>query len=153
MPTILPPTHLTADSAYVVEDYPYGYRLRCRIRYWLDVHPKHGARFMSQTTNPKKGNVWNKPKASTYSRFAAAMFLDDAGHCHHAGAHEYMGTDDLVAWRDTYGEGVPESMRKYLNGMIAAKLAYDANRTSDDKLSVGLPEARAAFVAAIKGEN
>jgi hypothetical protein len=27
--------HVDADSAYVVDDYPYGGRLRCRIRYWI----------------------------------------------------------------------------------------------------------------------
>jgi hypothetical protein len=27
--------HIDADTAYVVDDYPYGYRLRCRIRYWV----------------------------------------------------------------------------------------------------------------------
>jgi len=29
--------HVDADSAYVVEDYPYGGALRCRIRYWIDT--------------------------------------------------------------------------------------------------------------------
>jgi hypothetical protein len=43
--------------------------LRCKIRYWLEFHPKRGFRFVSQTTNPKRGNVWNKPKASTFMRF------------------------------------------------------------------------------------
>src|SRR6516165_4444148 len=58
--------HISPETAYVVEDYPYGLRLRCRIRYWLEHTPKRGFRFWSQTTNPKRGNIWNKPKASTY---------------------------------------------------------------------------------------
>jgi hypothetical protein len=29
--------HVDADTAYVVDDYPYGRVLRCRIRYWIDT--------------------------------------------------------------------------------------------------------------------
>jgi hypothetical protein len=27
--------HVSPQTAYLVEDYPYGRRLRCRIRYWI----------------------------------------------------------------------------------------------------------------------
>ena len=70
--------HVSPETAYVVSDYPYGFTLRCQIRYWLEHSPRHGFRLMSQTSNPKKpGLVWNKPKGSTYCRFGGAMFLDD----------------------------------------------------------------------------
>jgi hypothetical protein len=32
MKTILP-DHTTPETAYVVDDYPYGFTLRCKIRY------------------------------------------------------------------------------------------------------------------------
>jgi hypothetical protein len=76
--------HVSEDTAYLVNDYPYGYTLRCKIRYWLHTADK-GAyrdqmRLMSQTTNPKmKGQVWNKPKASTYAPWAV-MYLDSRGY-------------------------------------------------------------------------
>jgi hypothetical protein len=61
MKTILPPVHLSPETAYLVSDYPYGFRLRCKIRYWLEHHPKRGTRFVSQTTNPNAaGEVWNR---------------------------------------------------------------------------------------------
>lgn len=82
--------HTSLETAYLVDDYPYGFRLRCTIRYWLEYHPKRGFRFVSQTSNPKRpGLVWNKPKASTYCRFGGAMYLDDVGHVHWAGLTEY----------------------------------------------------------------
>jgi hypothetical protein len=28
--------HTSPETAYLVEDYPYGFRLRCQIRYWLE---------------------------------------------------------------------------------------------------------------------
>ena len=45
--------HTTRETAYLVNDYPYGFRLRCKIRYWLEYKKGHGHRPVSQTTNPK----------------------------------------------------------------------------------------------------
>jgi hypothetical protein len=138
--------HISPDTAYVVADYPYGFRLRCTIRYWLDAN-RNGVRMMMQTSNPKKGDIWNKPKAGTYSRFGAALYLDEAGHVHCAGLTEYTDGAQAAAWRDTYGAGVPESARELMNRWVAAKLAYDAARTKADPLQVGLTEAARAFCA------
>jgi hypothetical protein len=138
--------HVSPETAFVVDDYPYGFQLRCKIRYWLEYHPTRGFRFVSQTTNPKRGDIWNKPKASTYSRFGSCMFLDDAGHVQWSGLSEYSSGAEAKAWSDQYRDGVPEAGRAMLDKWVAAKLAYDANRQPGDPLDVGLPEARRAFV-------
>ena len=138
--------HISPETAYVVEDYPYGFRLRCKIRYWIEFKPKKGFRFVSQTTNPKRpGEVWNKPKASTYSMFGGAMFLDENEHVQFTGLNEYSDGKKATAWAETYGAGVPEAGRLIHSKWVAAKAAYDANRNSGDPLAVGLPEARKAF--------
>ena len=100
--------HVSPETAYVVNDYPYGYRLRCQIRYWIEFKPKFGFRFMSQTTNPKRpGTVWNTPKGGTYSMFGMAMFLDEkTGHVHHAGLGEYGDGKEAEAWQAKNCEGV-----------------------------------------------
>ena len=69
-------------TAFVVEDYPYGFRLRCSIRYWLETSSTHGVRLMTQTSNPKRGNVWNKAKASDLRGALrwGVVFLDENGH-------------------------------------------------------------------------
>ncbi len=36
--------HISPETAYVVEDYPYGYTLRCTIRYWLETATKGSAK-------------------------------------------------------------------------------------------------------------
>ena len=92
--------HISPETAYVVEDYPYGFRLRCKIRYWIEFKPKKGFRFLSQTTNPKRpGEVWNKPKASTYSMFGGAMYLDEStGYVQFAGLNEYSDGAEAKAW-------------------------------------------------------
>jgi hypothetical protein len=72
--------HVSEDTAYLVDDYPYGRQLRTQIRYWLHTADRGAAtgqvRLMSQTRNPKlPGEPWNKPKASTYYQWAV-MILD-----------------------------------------------------------------------------
>jgi hypothetical protein len=76
--------HTSPDTAYLVEDYPYGRRLRCTIRYWVETATKGAAkgkqRFVSQTTNPRQpGQAWNNPHAATYSALVV-LYLDEQKH-------------------------------------------------------------------------
>lgn len=66
--------HTNENNAYIVNDYPYGFTLRTKIRYWIESNNK-GDRFCSQTLNPKT-NLWNKPKKSTYCSIEI-LFLDE----------------------------------------------------------------------------
>jgi hypothetical protein len=92
----LPAIYTDADHAYTVDDYLYGFRLRCKIRYWLEYRRGHGFHVASQTSNPKKpDNPWNKPKVSIYSPFAV-LILDDIGHVQCVGVSVY----DLEALED-----------------------------------------------------
>lgn len=85
--------HTSEDTAYLVDDYPYGYTLRTQIRYWIETKKNFGQRFVSQTLNPKTGK-WNKPKASTYHA-VLVLGLDEEDHvvCH--GTSYY---DDAEVW-------------------------------------------------------
>lgn len=103
---ILPLIHNSPETGYLVEDYPYGFRLRCKIRYWLETNNK-GTRFCHQTTNPKCGNVWNKPKYSTYSH-SMAMYLDDQNHVTWAGVTEHTDTKEFRAYLDTYQDNITD---------------------------------------------
>lgn len=95
--------HISPETAHVVEDYPYGFRLRCKIRYWLESHPKRGFRFCSQTTNPKRaGEPWNNPKASTYTLLAACMYRNDEGHITWDGLSEYSDAAQVLAFCQKY---------------------------------------------------
>lgn len=119
--------HTTPETAYVVNDYPYGFRLRCKIRYWLEwAGSKKGFRLWSQTTNPKKSfECWNKPKASTFCRFGGGMFLDDAGHVDWAGLTEYSSIEECVSFRDHFGATMPEEAQTFLKYWITRKLQYE----------------------------
>lgn len=72
--------HTDVDSAYLVEDYPYGGGLRCHARFWVETgekKPNKGAqRFVRQTTNPNRpGDVWNRPRYHTYAK-TVTLYLD-----------------------------------------------------------------------------
>lgn len=108
--------HYTPETGLVVRDYPYGFVLRCQIRYWLEVHPKRGTRFVSQTTNPKKGDVWNLPKKSTYC-IVGAMYLDEKGYVQWAGLSAY-DTSKAKDWLKTYRAGLTEDQIKFCEGLI-----------------------------------
>jgi len=122
--------HISPETAFVVNDYPYGFRLRCKIRYWLEFSPNKGFRFVSQTTNPKRTNEFdgteNKPKKSTYFRFGGAMYLDEQNHVTWTGAHEYMDTHKFVEWAKEFGSAVPEIGRISFKSWLGKKIAYES---------------------------
>lgn len=121
--------HVSPETAFVVADYPYGFRLRCQKRYWLEFKAKQGVRLVSQTTNPKRpGVVWNKPKASTYCRFGGCMYLDEQDHVQWSGLSEYTDAAEAAAWCEQYGQGNHPEAGKLAAMWVAAKRAYEAKK-------------------------
>ena len=126
--------HTSEASAYVVADYPYGFRERTQIRYWLESKPKKGWRFVSQTLNPKT-NRWNKPKASTYMDWGGAMFLDEKGHVHWDGVGPYSDEKKILAFVTTFPGAdlrelkkvVPAKLR-FLRGMVSGEVFMTVNK-------------------------
>ena len=134
--------HTSPETAIVIDDYPYGFRLRCKIRYWLEHHPKRGTRFCSQTTNPKKSaiaDIWNKPKASTYADVAGAMFTDENGHVKWSGLNYYGDADACAAWLCEYRVGLPAEVANRVDKLIDQKRVYErAKATGMDYRYAGL---------------
>jgi hypothetical protein len=127
MPKILN-GHNSPETAYIVSDYPYGFKLRCKIRYWIET-TKYGQRFVSQTTNPKKiGEPWNAPKCGTYSPIVI-MFLDEQDHVEKAHLSPYE-TSKVVEFIEKYGEdSVADPYRQHIVSLIlAAKARHEAPR-------------------------
>ena len=111
--------HTSEATAYVVDDYPYGFRERTQIRYWLEHKPKKGWRFVSQTLNPKTSR-WNKPKASTYLEWGGAMYLDEKGHVHWDGVGPYSDEQKILAFVTAF----PGSDLRELKKVVPAKLKF-----------------------------
>ena len=114
--------HVSPETAFVVDDYPYGFRLRTEIRYWIETKPKKGQRFVSQTLNPKTGR-WNKPKASTYSPLLVMVRNPENGYVSVEGLRSYgWSTEENIQSFEQrravalgeYERQTIASMRKYL---------------------------------------
>lgn len=96
--------HTSPETAYLIEDYPYGFKLRTEKRVWIEEHPKKGFRLASQTRNPKiAGNPWNKVVYSTYVDSGAGMFLDEEGHVQWTGIGVYTRPAEISAFVHKFG--------------------------------------------------
>ena len=126
--------HTSEATAYLVDDYPYGFRERTQIRYWLEHKPKKGWRFVSQTLNPKTNRL-NKPKASTYMDWGGAMFLDDKGHVHWDGVGPYSDEKKILAFVTTFPDADLRELRKvvpaklkFLRGLLSGEVFFTVNK-------------------------
>ena len=116
--------HVSPETAYVVDDYPYGFRLRCKIRHWLESN-KNGTRMWSQTTNPKvSGEVWNKPKASTYSP-VMVMYLNEENHVHQNGIGIYRSHAEIIKFECEYGDAFTENDKKLVGAFAKIAVAME----------------------------
>ena len=127
--------HVSPETAFLVNDYPYGFRLRCKIRYWLESSPNKGVRFCSQTTNPKRGDTWNKPKASTYSRFGGAMYLDENNHVQWSGVGEYDSCQELINFKNEFYAAIPAEFRPVFDSWLKKKIDFN-NLKAEGKIEM-----------------
>lgn len=121
--------HTGPETAFVVQDYPYGFRLRCQIRYWVETRDGFGQRFVSQTSNPKRpGLVWNKSKAGTYHALAA-MYQDEAtGYVKYVALSPYADAAEEDAFEREWE--LDEWQRNVLALRRKARAAYEARKTA-----------------------
>lgn len=123
--------HVSPDTAKLVEDYPYGYTLRCSIRYWIETKKGKGQRLVSQTTNPKRGNIWNAPKASTYTNIRVLYINDENGHVEHDGLSFYADAEKITAFEAEYAPALTsERDQKELRLLKALNARQEALRAA-----------------------
>jgi len=121
--------HTSQETSYLVEDYPYGFRLRCKIRYWIEYKKGKGFRFWSQTSNPKvPGLVWNKPKASTYTENAMFMYLDSNDHVQWRGLGIYNTDKETREFLEAYREFINPKWLPVLERWVHLKEAYEKKK-------------------------
>jgi hypothetical protein len=130
--------HTTIETAYVVNDYPYGFRLRCKIRYWLEYAKGKGFRLCSQTTNPKVPvERWNTPKKSTYSMLGV-MGLDEQGHVTWTGCSMY-DFEKLAEFETVYGTQFDETQQAVCTAARKAYERYQAAKAARERLTAATP--------------
>lgn len=111
--------HTSPETAFVVEDYPWGFRLRTKIRYWIESKDAKngGQRFVSQTVNPKTG-AWCAPKYSTYSPLMV-MYLDCNSHLKISALSCYSSLEEILKFKDTHLQNLTEFQKEKIKEMIA----------------------------------
>jgi hypothetical protein len=122
--------HVSPETAYVVEDYPYGFRLRCKCRFWIEK-PNKGAgkgkyRAMTQTTDPKFSfEKWNKPKSGVYMEQLFLYQDESDGHTKFHGFSEYYQVKDVEETMKMFEGQFTEEEKVKLNSyyQIALKVA------------------------------
>lgn len=112
----------TEQNPFLVNDYPYGFRLRTQARYYIETTPKKGDRFVFQTLNPKN-NRWNTPKKSTYSNLGA-MYLDEKQHVQFAGVTIYTSPEKVEAFVTEIGgmSALNEDQQKMYKQLMGIKI-------------------------------
>jgi hypothetical protein len=125
--------HNSIETARLVEDYPYG-GYRTQIRFWVERHAKKGARFCSQTLNPKTQR-WNNPKKGTYHLLGVELYLDENDHVKPEILHEYSKPSEVQAYLEHFPESpdllvVKVWVKKkiqYLQGCISGQVFFTIN--------------------------
>lgn len=111
--------HTSFQTAHITPDYPYGFKLRCKRAIWIETATKGSGkgqqRIMTATTNPKRGDIWNKPKASTYSLFKILYIDPDTGYVESTGFNGFHRTEFLEEW----GPYLTEQQTKIVNAYAA----------------------------------
>ncbi|WP_203785974.1 hypothetical protein [Paractinoplanes rishiriensis] len=122
--------HTSKDSAYLVDDYPYGRTLRCKIRYWVETATKGAKkgqqRFVRQTTNPKaEGEPWNTAHPGQYGPLVF-LYLDEQDHVQHIGVSQYGVTPQADARIRLLGiyDQMTTDQRHLYDAMVAVSRRY-----------------------------
>lgn len=79
--------HTSFETAYKIENYPWGYKLRTTMYVWIESKKNKGDREVRQTIDPRTGRLC-APKASTYAPFMY-LYLDEQNHVQHGQINAY----------------------------------------------------------------
>jgi len=124
--------HTNLETAYKVENYPYGFRLRTTMHYWIETVPKRGDRLCTCTINPKTGRV-NATKKSTFSNIGA-LYLDENSHVHWAEVNIYTEPDLITSFVEAIGESnLNEEQKKQYRHLTGKKVVEIDKLTGEVK--------------------
>jgi uncharacterized protein YlaN (UPF0358 family) len=85
--------HNSFETAYKIENYPWGYKLRTIMYVWIESLPKKGDRVVRQTIDPRTGKLC-AAKASTFSNIKA-LYIAENGHVESTGVNIYTKKENV----------------------------------------------------------
>ena len=120
--------HDSFETAYIIADYPYGFRLRCKQAVWLEFKAGWGSRYCTRTTNPKvPGEIWNAPKKGTYYSGMTFLTRDESnGHISQAECGDWMNTKQLAEFEAVWGPQLDAQQRIAFDVLKEMTAKYEA---------------------------
>jgi hypothetical protein len=140
--------HVSEETAYVVNDYPYG-GMRTQMRFWVETRPKFGQRVVTQSLNPKTGR-WNKPHAGGYTEIVCLFINEENGHCEFDSLSFWLTEKKANEFELTYGPAFDEHQKEKLK--ILRALNKSRNTKSYFEFTANKAEKFDSDVAALKAE-
>jgi len=109
--------HTSFETAYKIENYPWGYKLRTTMYIWVESVKKKGDRIIRQTIDPKTNRLC-APKASTFSPIKW-IYLDEQGHVQSTGLNIYTNKEVVSKCIELIGiENLNEFQRTQYNQLM-----------------------------------
>lgn len=119
-------SHCTSEqTAWVVQDYPYGFKLKTTMACWIEYKPGNGYRFVTRTQNPKNGR-WNAEKPSTYVKQGFAFMYTDKenGHVKWSAWHWYPFSEEAQETDDYLIAALREAFKDDAASLHALEYTY-----------------------------
>lgn len=109
--------HTSFETAYKIENYPWGFKLRTTQYVWVETLPKKGDRVVWQTIDPRTNKLC-APKKSTFSPLKW-LYIDEKGHVQSCGINIYTKTEVTKKVGELLGlENLLPEQRKQYNQML-----------------------------------
>jgi len=117
-------TAVSPETAYIINDYPWGWTLKTQQKVWIETDKKHGDRIVRQTLNPKN-NVWCKPKKSTYEAIMV-MGFNEENHISHIGLWHSASAEEVNKFLSQIDKDkLTEAQKNQLRIIIARNKVYE----------------------------
>lgn len=111
--------HTTFDNGAEVDNYPWGFSLKTKRRYWIETSKTHGQRLAYATMSPKTGQ-WCKPKRGTYSYIKLLLKQDDNGYIVTDSVSKYASSETMSNFLTKYENDLSTWEASEIKSMIRA---------------------------------
>lgn len=121
--------HTSEATAHLTPDYPFGFRLRCERKVWIETRRGMGQRLVTMTSNPRRPGTWNKPKPGVYSAVMVMFLNSDNGHVEHDVIGSWSDEEKIQKFETEYAEALTGEYEKKTLAVLHAARRVDKKIT------------------------
>lgn len=110
---------VSEETAYIAEDYPWGFRLRTQAKFWIESSSRSdgGQRVVQKTLNPKTGR-WCAPKKSIYYP-VRILCLDENGHVGSCGIDRSCKSEYIKEFIEKHKDNLSDFQKNSIKEILA----------------------------------